>query len=82
LVPVHFALISCLVILGFIILDCVLITIGQWGAGIAGIVLLGGCAVWIKVYWVVERQWGYFPTARDIEVGRDFAWSDSGSQGK
>lgn len=82
LVSVHFGLIGSLVIAGFIVLNCILIVIGQWGIGSGGIVLLGLCAVWIIAYWVAERKGGYFPTARDIELGKDNAWSFSVGYGK
>jgi len=47
LVAIHFALIGILAVTGFIILNGILITIGQLAAGIAGIVLLVMCAAWI-----------------------------------
>ena len=56
LVPFHIALISTLVMGGFILLDSVLIVIGQREAGIAGIVLLTLCAISIIAYWVIDRR--------------------------
>jgi len=67
LVAIHFLLISGLIMGGFIVLNGVLIVSGQRAAGTVGIVCLVLCAIWIIVYWVLEKYWGCFPTARDVK---------------
>ena len=67
LVPIHFGLISALIMTGFCALNGVLIVTGKRAAGITGIVFLILCAVWIVVYWVLERYCGCFPTTRDVK---------------
>jgi hypothetical protein len=50
----HIALVSCMLIAGFIVLNLVLISIDQKAMGITGIILLFLNAVWIFGIWYVE----------------------------
>lgn len=70
LVPLHFALISLSVAGGFSLLDSILIVIGQQGAGIAGLLLLIICQIWIAGFWAIEQYYGLAGvTSGDIELG-------------
>jgi hypothetical protein len=51
---VHIALVSGLLVAGFIVLDLVLMQIGQSAVGIIGIVFLCLIAGWIGIVWYAE----------------------------
>jgi L-asparagine transporter-like permease len=50
----HISLVSGLLVAGFIVLDLVLMEIGQKAVGVTGIVLLCLIAAWIGVVWYAE----------------------------
>lgn len=65
IVVVHIALVGCLLIAGFIVLNLVLININQKVIGVIGIILLFLNAVWIVCIWYIESTGGLEDIMRD-----------------